>query len=142
MRMHRGKILMAAVVLVLAAVFVLEDSAVRLYVRVNHEALEAFASAALADSGEEGKSLRYGPWAVTCWREAGMVEFHLRRGAAFGGEEKGFYYSAGDVPDSFQGTGYPLTEERGGVWRWEDPWGNHGETERILPRWFWFRAVL
>lgn len=138
---HRWKLLGAALLAALIIGFALRDSFLREYVRLRSDALEAFAQSALADCGGEDLSLRYGSWPVSVWAQAGMVEFHTRQSAAFGGIERGFYYSRDDVPGTFQGGGYPLRAEDGG-WRWEDPYGNHGETWRILPHWFWYKAVL
>lgn len=137
--MRKRRILAAALILLVVCAFALRDSFVRLYVRLNSGALEDFALAALEDGA--GKRLSYGPWDAAAWQQAGVVEFYTRRSFAFGGVEKGFYYSKGDTPVSFQAAGYPLTED-GSLWRWADPYGNHGTTERILPCWFWYEAVL
>jgi len=131
----------AIAAILLLAGFVLRDNFVRLYVRLNSGALEDFALSALTDCEGEHLSTRYGPWDAAAWRQAGAVEFYTQQSPAFGGIEKGFYYSGDDTPISFQASGFPLTEDGAG-WSWEDPYGNHGYTERILPHWFWYEAVL
>lgn len=123
-----GKIIAAALALLLAGGLALQDQLAQAYVLRNSGALEEFALASLEGAPP---SNRYGPWDVTVWQASGIVEFSTRRSAAFGGVEKGFYYSRSDTPNSFQATDYPLTEDGGG-WRWTDPWGNHGTTEHIL----------
>lgn len=139
MKKHRGKILLVLLLLLLVGSFTLQDTAARLYVRFRSGDLEAFAQSALAEAGAAPD--HYGPWPVSVWPEARIVEFHTQRSAAFGGVEKGFYYSAADTPASFQATGYQMSPGEGG-WTWADPYGNHGWTERVLPGWFWFEAVL
>lgn len=137
---HSGTIIAAVLVLLLVCGFALQDSFVRLYVRLGSRTLEDFALASLEDCEGELQSSRCGPWSTTAWKQAGAVEFYVRRSFAFGGVEKGFYYSKDDTPISFNAVDTPLVEEDGG-WRWE-AYGNHGTTRRILPRWFWYEAVL
>jgi len=141
MRNHRGKMIAAMLVLLLTSGFVLRDNFVQLYMRMNSDALENFALSALADCKGELLSTHYGSWDAMAWKQAGIVEFSTQRSPAFGGIEKGFYYSRNDTPISFQAAGYPLTEDGAG-WSWEDPYGNHGYTEQIRPHWFWYKAVL
>ena len=131
------KIIAAVLVLILIGAF-FRDDLVKQYVRLNRDALERFAVATLA---EDEDALEYGTLETAAWKQAGVVEFYIRRSTAFGGQEKGFYYSDADEPVSFQAGGYPLTETGAG-WSWTDPGGNHGYTERILPHWFWYEAVL
>lgn len=140
MKKHGGMAIAAALIVLLVSGFAFRDSFVRLYVRLNSGALEAFALASLADCGDECLSGRYGPWNTTAWKRAAAVEFYVQQSFAFGGVEKGFYYSKGDTPISFNAVDTPLVEADGG-WRWE-AWGNHGTTRRILPHWFWYEAAL
>ena len=138
MRKHRKTI--TAAVLALLLVLLFQDGFVRLYVLLNGGSLDRFARDALA-CPEDHTAERYGLWDTAAWKETGAVEFYTRRSFAFGGIEKGFYYSENDVPISFQAAGYPLVEDGAG-WTWMDPYGNHGYTERIRPHWFWYEAVL
>lgn len=138
MKKHWGKILLVLLLLVLVGSFTLQDTAARMYLRLNSREMEEFARALLSGEAEDS---HYGPWRVSVWREKKIVEFHTRQSPATGGNERGFYYSANDTPVSFQASGYPLTVDGAG-WNWEDPYGNHGFTERILNNWFWFEAVL
>lgn len=140
MKKHRRKLIAAALALLLIAGFVFQDYFVRLYVYLNDGSLDHYAWDSLVCT-EGHLSVRYGPWDTAVWREAGIVEFYTRRSPAFGGVEKGFYYSKSDTPVSFQAAGYPLMEDGAG-WSWADPYGNHGYTRRIRPHWFWFEAVL
>lgn len=140
MRKRRGKIIAAALVLLLIGGFAFRDSIVRLYVRLNSGTLEEFALASLEGCGEEHLSAQYGPWNTTAWKRAEAVEFCVQQSFAFGGVEKGFYYAKDDAPISFNAVDTPLVEADGG-WRWEVH-GNHGTTRRILPHWFWYEAVL
>ena len=140
-RKHKRKIITGVLFLLLASSFVFYDELVRLYVRLNSSLLEDFALASLEDCEEEFLLTRYGLWDVTVWKQAGVVEFHTRQSTAFGGIEKGFCYSKADTPISFQATNYPLATDGAG-WTWADLYGNHGYTERIRPRWFWYEAVL
>ena len=139
MKKHWRKILLALLLLLLIGSFTLQDPAARLYIRLNTASLEAFAQEALSDGAAQ--TAQYGPWRVSVWHGAGIVEFHIRQSPASGGVEKGFYYSAAGTPASFQATGYPLRVSGGG-WIWEDPYGNHGYTERIQANWFWYDAVI
>lgn len=139
MRQHRGMLLSGLIVLLVIGGLAFRSAAPWLYVSAHGAEAEAFACAALAEGTPTPD--RCGPWPVSVWREAGVVEFHTRRSTAFGGIEKGFYYSAADAPVSFQATGYSLTL-KGGGWSWSDPYGNHGRTGRIAPHWFWFEAVF
>ena len=140
MRKHGGMIIAAVLILLLACAFALRDNFVRLYVRLNSGALEEFALASLEDCRKDPLSARYGPWNTTAWKRAEAVEFYVQQSFAFGGVEKGFYYSKNDAPISFNAVDTPLVEAEIG-WRWE-AYGNHGTTYRILPCWFWYEAVL
>lgn len=140
MRKHMKKIIAAALVLLLVGGFVYRDGLIRMYVRLNNGALEDFALTLLENRREQVRFDRYGPWDATAWEKKDVVEFYVQRSFAFGGVEKGFYYSADDNPVSFHAVTTPLVETDG-RWRWEEG-GNHGYTLRIRPRWFWFEAVL
>ena len=140
MRKYRKAVIAAVLALLLTGGFLLQDSLVRLYVLLNDSSLDRFAQDALAGV-EDQISTQYGRWDTAVWKENGIVEFCTQRSFAFGGIEKGFYYSKDDTPISFQATGYPLVEDGGG-WTWTDPTGNHGYTKRIRPCWFWYEAVL
>ncbi|MDE7055320.1 MAG: hypothetical protein K2O84_11005 [Oscillospiraceae bacterium] len=138
MKRHRGKIVLVLLLLALVGSFTLRDAAARAYLRLNSQKMEEFAREALVGETEAD---HYGPWRVSVWREKKIVEFHTWQSPATGGNERGFYYSANNTPVSFQATGYPLATDGAG-WRWADPYGNYGYTERILANWFWFDAVL
>lgn len=141
MRRHEKKMIAAVLVLLLTGGLLFHDGLVRLYVRMDRGTLDAFALEALEECADECLSTRWGIWDVTVWKQGAMVEFHTQQGPAFGGVEKGFYYSGSDTPNSFQATGYPMAEEGAG-WSWKDPYGSHGYTQRIRPCWFWYEAVL
>lgn len=139
MRKHMKKLIAAALALLLIGGFLFRDNFVRLYVYLSDGSLDHYAWDSLV-CAEDHMSARYGPWDTAVWREAGVVEFYTQRSFAFGGIEKGFYYSKSDTPASFQAGDYPLVEDGAG-WTWEAN-GNHGYTLRIRPHWFWFEAVL
>ena len=142
MRKIRSKILIATVILILIVSFVLWDAGLQLFVKVNHASLEKFSTDALNvldNSESDYESLQYGIWRVSCWKEAGMIEFHTQSSTAFGGTEKGFYYSSSGEPIAFNATNMPFVESGDG-WRWDDPYGNWGYTEEIAAHWFWFEA--
>ena len=128
MRKIRGKILIG-IILVLIVSFIFKDTGLRLFVRINHTSLEKFSTDALnsLDNSEtDYEGLRYGIWRVGCWKEAGMVEFHTQSSTAFGGTEKGFYYSSSGEPIAFNATNMPFVESGDG-WRWADQYGNWGQ---------------
>lgn len=68
-----------------------------------------------------------------------MYEFLLGSGI---GEYQywGIYYSPDDVPLSFQNTDVPLSENGEERWTWQAEGDNHGTTQKIAPKWYYFEA--
>ena len=68
-----------------------------------------------------------------------MYEFLLGSGI---GEYQywGVYYSPDDVPLSFQNTDVPLSENGEERWTWQAEGDNHGTTQKIAPKWYYFEA--
>ena len=68
-----------------------------------------------------------------------MYEFLLGSGI---GEYQywGVYYSPDDVPLPFQNTDVPLLENGKESWTWQAEGDNHGTTQRIAPKWYYFEA--
>ena len=52
----------------------------------------------------------------------------------------GCYYSPDDVPLAFQNSDVPLVQNGHERWEWEAEGDNHGSTERISEKWFYFEA--
>lgn len=68
-----------------------------------------------------------------------MYEFLLGSGI---GEHQywGIYYSPDDVPLAFQNTDVLLLENSEGSWTWQAEGNNHGTTQKIAPKWYYFEA--
>ena len=70
-----------------------------------------------------------------------MVEFWCwSRGLVPSSTYKGFYYSENDEPIPFQGAKQQLIESGKG-WVWQQPESdNHGYTEKIIDKWYYYEA--
>lgn len=125
----------AFVALVLASAPSIAKARVFAYVQSHEAELTEYVQSAPEAAGS------YNGWAVDSFPESGMVQFTTSGlGLVPSSSYMGFYYSPDDVPLAFQSTDQELVPDSTG-WSWSDASGdNHGRTERISPRWFWFEA--
>ena len=115
-------------------------SLTQLYVTVFHSHLENYAQELLAQN-VSGKQ-QYGPWKVSVYPEAGMVEFHTGgSGLVPESSHEGFYYSAEDCHIPFGNACLPM-DVNVDSGRWVGEGDNHGTSRRILEKWFWFEAFF
>ena len=92
----------------------------------------------LAESGQPIPS----EWKVDIWEgEHPMYAFTLGHGI---GDRQywGVYYSPDDVPLPFQNMDVPLCADGDGAWTWTEVGDNHGRTEKITDRWYYFEAAF
>lgn len=68
-----------------------------------------------------------------------MYEFLL--GSGIGKHQYwGVYYSPDDVPLPFQNTDIPLLTSGDETWTWTSGGNNHGTTQKIAEKWYYFEA--
>lgn len=75
--------------------------------------------------------------------EQNMTEFTLS-GWGFGSGMRyyGCYYSPNDVPLPFQNAPVSLTQNGDGCWQWKGDGDNHGSTQKLKDRWYYFEAYF
>ena len=95
----------------------------------------------LLDSGEAIPEAFDGA-TVGVWNGEHLM-YELLLGSGIGERQYwGVYYSPDDVPLPFQNTDAPLLENGEDSWTWRAEGDNHGTTQRIAPKWYYFEASL
>ena len=76
------------------------------------------------------------------WRgEHSIVEYTvISKGIVSASTYYGFFYSADDVPVSFQNSGCAMNPVSDSKWTWKSNGDNHGLVRRLAPHWFFFEA--
>ena len=116
--------------------FLMNQTMITGYVKLHAEELEATAQKAGYAEQKDG-IIRI----CKCVNRPDMVEFSCwSKGLVPSSTYIGFYYSENDEPIPFQGVMQEL-EESGKGWAWQQPESdNHGYTEKIMDKWYYFEA--
>lgn len=128
------------ILIILVAVVLLtqKDNFIRAYVARNNAELESYALTML----EKGvvQTDNYGPFRTDIFPEDGLVEFSTGGwGLVPNTTYKGFYYSADNSHKPFGGADAEMTID-GDKATWTDGTDNHGSSQRITDKWFWYKA--
>ena len=139
MKKKKVVLAMAAAIILLSLLF--REHFIQIYVSVFHGSLGKY-SVSLLEKDKKTTG-RYGLWKVTSYPEEGMVEFMTGgSGLAPASAYKGFYYSADDTHKIFSAANQDAVtmETAGDHALWSDGTDNHGSSDRIAAKWFWFEA--
>lgn len=124
--------------------FLVNQTLITGYVKNHAEELEQMAQGTMTlERDEFGNSWREEATFRILNREAvpDLVEFDCWGwGLAPSSKYIGFYYSANDIPMAYCGAKYELIEDGDG-WSWQEPESdNHGYTEKIMDKWYYYEA--
>lgn len=131
-----GLVVLALVIVALGMRFSSPERRAARYVDKNGTALAAF-----INSGRPLPAAWDGETVQVRDGEHPMAEIILGHGI---GDKQywGVYYSPDDVPLPFQNTGVPLASDGETRWIWQAEGDNHGATEKIADRWYYFEACF
>lgn len=122
----------AALIILLGVLLLQPELRVRRFVAAHGEEIEESMAAG------HGISARIGIKYFNTWEgEHDMTEFIL---FTMGDTYYGCYYSPDDVPLPFQNTDVELSQDGHDYWEWQAEGDNHGATEKIRERWYYFEA--
>lgn len=133
-RRKKGIIIGVAILLATCAAlyFANPELRVRRFVAAYGEEIEASMAAG------HGISALINAKSFNTWEgEHRMTEFIL---FTWGDTYYGCYYSPDDVPLAFQNTDVELSQDGHNYWEWQAEGDNHGATEKIRERWYYFEA--
>jgi len=138
----KKRILIVALILVVAAIGILSNPKVRtnLFVRLYHEQIE---EGLRVNAGVPADDVViFGYESVNTWEgEHSMTEFLIGSfGFGSGSTYYGCYYSPDDVPLAFHNTDVELTQDGHEYWEWQADGDNHGSTSKIMDYWYYFEA--
>lgn len=138
MKVRKFKWLIAVLILVILVLSFFCNPLLRVkaFVHLHHSRIEE----PLVD--HNGVPVIWGVKSHNTWEgEHDMTEFILFH-SGFGSETTyyGCYYSWDDVPLAFQNQDAALVQHGHAYWNWKGEGDNHGATQKIMDRWYYFEA--